>query len=225
MNLQQILFSARAKLKDLGMKRWRESELVAAANEGKNVLVQLIRQARQDYFEISVSITIPVAVAPNASEATLPADFVQVKDLEITTADYEWIQFLNLDRTDPRFKYALREGGTFLSGEGTFFYDIVGKTKIVFSPGSDIALACKLSYIQNVADMAYPTDTPSPIPVEYHDFIVSFIVCECQRETNDPQLVGNLDKLQRQKESIAMSVADLQVREPNYVRGFMEGEW
>jgi hypothetical protein len=96
---------------------------------------------------------------------------------------------------------------------------------VVLAPGSDILLAGLLYYSQTVPDMAFPTDEPTGIPAEHQDFIVNFIVCECLRETNDPQLSGYLDKLEKQRQMVVESLADQQVREPQFVRGFMEGEW
>jgi hypothetical protein len=225
MNLRDIVFGARGRLKDQGMRRWRDPELVLAANEAKNELVKIIRQSKRDYFQTTISVTIPIALEPNPSVFLLPANFTQLKDLQVTSVGYEWIDFVIMERSDPRFREMLGIGGEFTNGEGFFYYDIVGRTSVVLAPGSDLVLLADLYYSATVPDMAFPTDEPTGIPIEHQDFIVNYVVCECLREANDPQLQGYLDKLEKQRQMVVESLADQQVREPQFVRGFMEGEW
>jgi hypothetical protein len=225
-NLREIVFGARGRLKDQGMKRWRDPELVLAANEAKNELVKIIRQSKRDYFTTASTFSISPAPAQWIPTGfVLPDDFSQLKDIQITDAGYEWIQFVHIDMADPRFKQMIETGGSFASGEGFFYYDIAGRESVIVAPSPDIVLNGIMYYSQTVPDMAFPTDEPTGIPIEHQDFIVNFIVCECLRETNDPQLSGYLDKLEKQREMLLESLADQQVREPQFVRGFMEGEW
>lgn len=225
MNLQTIVFLARAKIKDLGLRRWTEPELVAAANEGKNQLVKIIRQAREDFFFTTTTGTISTTTAPNPSTVTLPSDFIELKDLRVTSNGYESIDFVFLDRVDPKFRYALQMGGDFSGGGGVFYYDIMGMSTLVLAPGSDIEMSLAIDYIQYVPNMTLPSDTVASIPEEHQDYIVNHIVCECLRETGDPNLRAYLLKLERQADSIMQAVGDVQVREPTFVRGFMEEEF
>jgi hypothetical protein len=225
MTLREIIFAARGKLKDQGMKRWRDPELVIAANEAKDDLVATLRQSKKDYFQTTVSVTIPISATPNMSTFALPADFANLKDIKVTTPDYEWIDFIHLDHADPRFNEWLRFGASFASGEGFFYYDIIGREMVVLAPGSDLALDATLYYSRTCPDMALPTDTPTGIPEELHDYLVTYVVAECLRETGDAQLQGYLDKLEKTREDILQILSDQQVREPQFARGFMEGEW
>lgn len=225
MNLREIVFAARGKLKDQGMKRWRDPELVIAANEAKDDLVAILRQAKRDYFVTTSTFSVTATPYPYQCGFTLPSDFVQLKDLQITDAGYEWIEFVHIDMADPRFKGMASIGGSFLNGEGFFYYDIVGRGSIVLAPAPELTLNGLMYYANSIGDMAFPTDTPSGIPEEFHDYLVTYVVAECLRETGDGQLQGYLDKLEKAREDILQISADQQVREPQFVRGFMEGEW
>jgi hypothetical protein len=223
-DLRTILLLSRMKLKDLGVKRFTEIELIAAANEGKNELAKIIRQAREDFFYKTATGTFSTTTAPNYSEITLPADFSQLKDIEVTTAGYEWTEFAPCDISDPRFKEAARYGGSYGGGSGTAYYDVVGNTKVVFAPGFDVALDYRMRYISVVPDLRYPTDTIAPIPLEHFDYIVTYVVAECMREGENPAYQLWLDKLERQKDMIVESINTVQIRDPKYVRGYMEEE-
>lgn len=225
MNLRDMLLNTRIRIKDLGMRRWQEIELRAAINEGKNELAKLIRQSRRDYFISESTGTIGIATAPNPSLITCPVDFIELKEIEVTTSGFTFLEFIHMDSSDPQFRRMLRIGGSFGSGSGFFFYDVRGVSQILLAPGTDIALDYKMAYVQTIPDLTLPTDEPTLIPSEHHDFIVTYAVCECLREMRDEQLPDYLDKLQRQREMIAESVADNQIKEPVFVRSFMEGEW
>ena len=95
MNLQEMLFIARSQLKDLGIKKYSEPELIAYANMGKTRLVTIIREAREDYFLTSTTSTIATATAPNPSIMTLPTDFLELKELTCTSTGYTELAFVH----------------------------------------------------------------------------------------------------------------------------------
>jgi hypothetical protein len=225
MNLGTILLSARTKLDDMKVRLWSEPSLVYGANEGKNELMRLIRSVDQDFFLTSVSGTISTATANNPSEITLPADFAQFKDLTITTATYEKMKFSYLDRADQQFKDALTSQPQ--TSPGTFYYyDIIGTNTLQVAPGLTVALGYKLYYIQTIPDMVGPSDTPTPIPEEYHDWIVNFVVAEALRsraQGPDPRLSVYDSKLATQGQLIKNAVINRRVpQETKYATGYME---
>jgi len=223
-NLRGMITAARLTLRDLSVRSFPEPFFVGAANEGKNELAKIIRQARESYFEYAATGTITATSAPNPSEITLPDDFSELLQISITNVGYEDIGFIFLRQSDPRFHQALIDGGSFGSGAGVFYYDIVGLKTLRLAPGADIALTYAIKYTQIVADMTLPTDAPTAIPADYYDYIVTWMVCEALRSVGDQRLTLYLDKLERQKNSTVASVNARQVREPMFVRGYMESE-
>lgn len=223
-DLKTMLVLSRMKLGDIAVRKFPEPLLIAAANEGKNELVKIIRQACENYFQEDYAATIPVAASPNASEITLPTDFASLREIRITTAGYEDIEFAYLNHSDPVFRIALIDGGAFANGAGTFFYDIVADRTLRLAPGSDMALAATISYMKTVPDMQLPTDYPVGIPLEHYDFIVTWIICEGMRAAKDPRLADYLAKMEYQKDMIVVSINDRQVKEPKFVTGYMQHE-
>jgi hypothetical protein len=214
-NLREMLTLARIKLDDLAVRRFPEPFLVAAANEGKNELCKIIREANENFFYASTTSTIAVASPPNGSIITLPSDFMQLREIKCTGQGYEDIGFQALSQSDPRFRQSLIDGGSFANGQGT---------SILLSPGSDIALAYSMAYIKFVPDMAVGTDYPADIASENYDFIVTWMICEGMRAGQDDRLQMYQDKLGSQRDSIMNSVNVRQVREPRFVRGYQEAE-
>jgi hypothetical protein len=226
MNLQEILFIARARLKDLSVKKWSEAELIAAVNEGICDMSSIIRQAREDYFLTSTTSTVATAVPPNPSSVTLPTDFLELKELMITNDGYRDISFLASDRSNAQFRRALLDGGSLGSGTGLVFYDIYANSVLMLSPGFDVALELKIDYIQQVPDLALPTDSPSLIPDKWHNNIPDYAVTEALRAAGDPRFTSYLEKLRESEKSMAVGIQPRQVREAKFVKGFGEdSEW
>jgi hypothetical protein len=226
MNLQEILFIARSRLKDLGIKKYSEAELIAACNEGISDIAAIIRQAREDYFLTTTTSTIATAAPPNPSTVTLPTDFLELKELMITNDGYRDITFLARDRNADQFRHALIDGGAFSNGSGMVFYDIYGNSTLMLAPGFDISLDLKIDYIQMVTDLYLPTDTPSLIPTEFHANIPNYIVCEAMRSMGDPRLRGYLEALEKAEDSMRVGIQPRQIKEPKYVTGYLESdEW
>jgi hypothetical protein len=222
--LRTMLLQVRTKVKDLSTRTFHESEIITALNEGKNECVKIIRQADENYFETTVSGTISSTTSPNYSQITLPVDFAELRNIQVTNSGLEDTGFIKLNHSDERFKQALLDGGSFASGLGVAYWDFLANT-MIFAPGADIDLGYKMHYIKLVADMMLPDSYPEGIPAEDYDFIVTWAICECMRSTSDPRLAGYLDKLSFQRDSIIASVNTRQVKEPEFVKGFQEQEW
>jgi hypothetical protein len=224
-NLRAMITQVRLKMDDLGVRIFSEPEIIADLNEGKNELVKIIRQARENYFETSVARTISTTTSPNYSSIALPADFSEMRDIKVTNAGYEDIGFLKMSQSDERFKQALIDGGNFSAGHGIFFYDFYGESSIIFSPGADLDLGVNLLYIQTIPDMALPTDYPTGIPIEHSDFMVTWAVTESLRKLADERLGSFESKRDFQQEAIINSINSRQIKEPQFVVGFMEEEY
>jgi hypothetical protein len=224
MTLAQLLGQARLALNDLGIKRISEPSLVNSANEGCRELARVLRKSRADYFTTSFTATIPIASPPNASQVSLPSTFAELKDIQITDANYRNIEFLPLDRSNYRYRELLRDGGL-VSDTAEYYYDVIGNSTLEIAPGFDIALPVEVTYIRRVPDLQLPSDSPSLIPAEYHDFILAWMTCEGLRQSADPRLSSYESKLQYLSASITESATPRQIRDAVYVEGFMEGLW
>jgi hypothetical protein len=223
-NLQTMLTMTRVKIGDLSVRKVPESLLVMAANEGKNELVKIIRQAHKNYFEDSTTGTIATATPPNPSDITLPNDFAELKEIMITDTAYQDTGFIFKNHSAPEFKEALIMGGGFANGMGNFYYDIVGERTLRLAPGADIAMNYLMHYVKTIPDMVLPQDAPIGIPPEHWDFIVTWMICEAMRSIGDPKLDSYISKLEFQKETVLESVNDRQTKDPRFVRGYMQEE-
>jgi uncharacterized membrane protein len=93
-----------------------------------------------------------------------------------------------------------------------------------FAPGTDVELAVDIDYIQQLADMTVPSDEPTEIPSELHDYIVTWMTADALRSINDPRLQGYTDKLSLQRASVIQSINERQIKEPVFVTGYLEDE-
>lgn len=224
MNLQEICFIARSQIKDLAVKKVSEHELISYVNVAKDELVSVMRQAREDYFLTSTTSTVQTAAAPNPSTVSLPSDFLELKELKITTSGYEDIDFLASDRTRTQFRNALIDGGSFGNGSGICLYDIYGNTTLMLAPGFDVALDLEITYIKDVADLHLPTDEPTDIPSSLHSYIPISAACQALRSLGDPRLSTFEAFRLEQINDVRATIQPRQVREAKYVVGFMENE-
>lgn len=226
MILQEILFIARSRLRDLGIKKFSEAELIASINEGICDMSTIMRQAREDYFLTTTTSNITPVATPNPSVITLPTDFLELKDLWVTSDGWTDINFLASDRTTTQFRRALLDGGAFGSGSGMFLYDIYGNNTLILAPGTDVPLTIKIDYIQMVPDLHLPSDTPSLIPEKYHNDIPDYAVLEALRSIGDPRTVTYEKKVEKSEKLFAHAIQPRQVREPRFVTGYMsDDEW
>lgn len=224
MDLQTILFISRSQLKDLGLKKWSDPELIAYANEGKNRLVTLVREAREDFFLTNTTSTVATATAPNASTMTLPTDFLELKDINCTSTGYTDIDFTHCDRSELKFRNALRDGSAVGNGTGVILYDVYGNSSLIFAPGFDVALDIKVDYIKSLADLVLPTEEPTDIPSNLHDYIPNFITCKALASAGDGRYRIFNDRLKDQEDKVRVEIQPRQIREPKFVKGFMEDE-
>jgi hypothetical protein len=217
-----FLLQARNRLRDLSVRIWAEPSLIYSANEGKNELARILRHTREDYFVKTITGTISTATAGNPSELTLPTDFAEYKDMEVTTPGYFNIAFSPLDRTDPNFR-ALVVTPVPVSDGITVYFDIIARGTMQIAPGLSLALGYKLYYVHVVPDMVLHTDIPDPIPPEYHDFIVNWIVTDALRSANDPRFAAFNDKLKMQSELMLNAAQQRRVAaDPKFARAFDE---
>jgi hypothetical protein len=222
--LKTMVALVRTKVKDLSVRQFYEHEIILALNEGKNELVKTIRQASENYFEATASGTISAVTVPNYSTITLPTDFIELRNITITTSGKEDIKFVRMNQSDDRFKYALMDGGNFASGAGAFYYDFMGMNTMILAPGSDQELTYSLDYIRMVNDMLLPDDYPAGIPPEHYDFIVTWAIAECLRAQGDKRLPLYESKLEYQRNTVIASVNTRQRKDPEFVTGYMESE-
>lgn len=213
---------ARLALKDVGVKSTADRLLIGSANEAKDEIVQIIRQARQDFFLTSTITAVTPASAPFASTITLPSDFMLLKDLVCNDPGYEGLVFTPMDQTDPRFRRALIDGGSYSAGNCLCYYDIQGTNQLILAPGFDLALNLTIYYIKTVVDMRAMTDEPLGIPAEYHHYIMAHMVCDALRMSASPALDAWENHLAEKKKFMEQNISPRQIKDPVFVRGFGE---
>lgn len=224
-NLQDMLLLVRTRMQDLRVRLLPEHDIVDYLNEGKDDLAGIIRQARENFFEETVSRTISSTTTPNYSSITLPDNFSELRELRVTQSGYEDTNFSKLSKSDQRFRQALIDGGNMASGQGMFYYDFSGEFTLIFAPGSDMDLAVDVTYIKTIPDMTLPSDYPTGIPRQYARYMVRYAETECLREVNDARLSDWESRLERMEARITDSVNARQIRDAQYVVGFMEEEF
>jgi hypothetical protein len=225
MKLRELLVETRLVLKDVGVKSQADSLLIGAANEAKDEMVQIIRQAREDFFLTSAIIAIPTASPPLASIVTLPADFMNLRDLAINDLGFEGIIFQFMNQSDPRFRRALIDGGVYQAGTALCFYNIRGNAQLVLAPGFDVPLNLTVLYLQAVPDMVGLEDEITSIPKEFHHYMSVHMICDALRMAANSALEAFEKHLEEKKKFMIQNIEPRQSREPVFVRGFMEDEW
>ncbi len=225
MRLRELLVEARLVLRDVGVKSQADSLLIGAANEAKDEMVQIIRQAREDFFLCSTISVIPTAATPLPSIVTLPTDFINLRDLAINDSGFEGIIFQWMDQSDPRFRRALIDGGVYQAGTALCFYNIRGNAQLVLAPGFDIPLNLTILYLQTVPDMVNLEDEITSIPKEFHHYMSTHMICDALRMAANPALEAFEAHLAEKKKFLIQNIEPRQSREAVYVRGYMEDEW
>jgi hypothetical protein len=223
--VKTMIALVRTKVRDLNVRKLHEYEILAALNEGKNELVKLMRQADENFFETTVEGTISSTTSPNYSTISLPSNFAELRNLQVTSAGLEDTIFINLSQSDNRFRQALLDHGSFANGASVLYYDFMGKDSIIVAPGLDIDMTYLMHYIRTIPDMIYPNDYPIEIPPEHIDYIVTFAICECMRTIGDERLAVYLEKLDKQEQTVIASINTRQSKEPKFVTGYMEEEF
>lgn len=221
MNLQDLLVNTRIVLKDVGVKVLPDPLLVTFANEGKNELYRMIRATRQDFFVTTSNVTVTCTGAPSPNVITLPADFSQLKDVLCTTltgvSSPTQITFLHWDRNDVIWRYLVASSFTGTLGVGMiFYYDLIGTSALQIVPptGAGSTMTAQLTYVATPPDLSAPSDTPSTIPPEYHQYIMNFMVTECLRAMGDQRIQLYDAKMQAITDRISKAIATRALNEP-----------
>jgi hypothetical protein len=230
MNLSDFVVQTRIILKDIGLKALPDPALVRFANEGKNDLYRMMRTSLQDFFVTSATMSVSCNAPPDANSIALPADFSQLKDImctslvtlngtvSTTVSNPTAVEFLQWERHDIVFKHNLRNTFSGTTGVGqVFYYDLIGTGVIQFVPpigSTGSTMTVQITYVAVPADLALLTDQPTTIPVEYHDYILTYMVLECMRASSDTRAVSYNDKLQAQGLKIAAALKARALNEP-----------
>jgi hypothetical protein len=157
---------------------WSNAQLLVYGNQAKDRVWNEVRTMRSDYFLKSVasgdgSVTqlgesyaaSGLAVTASGTELTLPLDFAEFRLLQVTTSGYEDVYFHLVGLNDERFRAALTI--TTAQVPATFYAALVNRRTLRYAPLSDTALATKLSYIYQPADLSADADElDMPYPLE-----------------------------------------------------------
>src|SRR5512137_1688102 len=125
-DLKTMVVLTRTRLKDLRVKTFPEFEIIAFLNEGKNALVQVIREASENFFEQTTTGTMSTTTSPNYVNISLPVDFAELRNIRVTSSGYERISFQKMNQSDRRFQEAVIANQNSGISMDMFYYDFSG---------------------------------------------------------------------------------------------------
>jgi len=179
MNIAQIvrraLFDVDAVQRDRTTPAYYSiEELLAWANEAKDVCESIIRQTNADYntvtrfstdgsirFEGVTYATSSFQLLTSTSTYTLPPDLIELRKVRVITAGEEDRTLTALDISHPVFKAIQAQDRTKTTG-GELFYDILAERTFYLAQPPDATLDLEITYIQRTPKLQlYSTGTVS----------------------------------------------------------------
>ena len=127
---------------------WTNTGLLEYLNKAKDRCWNIVRKAREDYFETTADTSITLNTT--TKEYTLPSGFRQLVGIKITQAGYESIKLRRVEQAVEEFKRrdALPSG----SESDDMIYDIIGVNTIKFADYPQASMTTSIDYIGIVAD-------------------------------------------------------------------------
>lgn len=140
--------------------------LLSLINEGKDEVWAILKDLRADWFVKSSQSATSTAddyfglLATNTREYNLPADFHEMKFIEVLTSGYETLEFVYTDMTHSDFKdarrYATLNNDSSLSAS-LYHYDIVGQRTFILAEYPIAVLELRLWYVRWITDLELDT--------------------------------------------------------------------
>jgi len=139
-------------------------------NEAKDRVASEVRALKDDYLTITRgsgdgSLTILTdtyaatgmrIVSGSTTTLTLPPDFLEMKLIEITTADYEHVVLVYRDLSHPDMRAAMQI--TTDVAPSVIYFDITGERTLRWAPRVDTTLDTKMTYVQIFGDLSAGSD-------------------------------------------------------------------
>ena len=199
--LSGMVTEVRDSLDESSASFWTDAQLERYINRAKDRVYQRVRALNADYFTVSrtsndgtltilgesyAASSFAIAIDDTTRDYTLPPDFVEMKQIEVITSNYEDIRFVHRDLNHPEMRALL----SITAGQtpSEFVYDLIGERTMRVAPFSNTALALRLTYMRMFADLTTDADTlemPHPLYLAVEDYATFFAL----RQDRSPDAV------------------------------------
>lgn len=160
------------------------------------------------------------AIAAGTRNYTLPPDFIEMLLIESITSGYETTRFIHRDLASPDMRSLLEI--TDNQSPSDFVFDIVGERTMRIAPLSDTALALRITYTQEIAELTTDADTMT-MPYPLHLAVIDFATGYALRQDRNPDAASyeaSADKLVAE----FFGSHERQSQDQSIVRGYLN-EW
>lgn len=203
--------------------------LLQMLNEGKNEVWAVLKGLRSDYFIRSTSYAQTDQNATNyfgpmstsVREYTLPADFQEMKFIEVLDPGYEDTEFIYRDMSSAEWR-ELRRSATNQNGQNQdelqFHYDIVGQNTFIMAEYPAYAYQKPVIwYVRRLTDFE-PADTLDQILYPFTSKISLYAAKMCMLTVQDqPMWQVWRDEWLSGVRTVAASAGPRQISDPQFV--------
>lgn len=216
-NLSEPLETAEL-ISPLAGSNWTNEEILEALNKAKDDAWDLIRETRQDYFQVTGAT---LSLNTTTKEYALASAFRQLKGLRITTSGYEHVtlRLVNQDTQEFQERDAVLQANS--DGNDELIYCVIetgGSSKIKFADYPPSAVTLAYDYIKILSDMTLSTSSTIDIFDECRRYIESNATEELlAKNPEDKRLPRWEKKTVRYEGKLKKSVSKREIRESAYV--------
>jgi hypothetical protein len=159
-NLNEPLSSSDLLVSNAG-SNFTNSYLLECLNKAKDREWDIVRQVREDYFQIAAAS--PISLVTTTKEYSFASDFFQLVGLKCSTSGWERLRFRQVDQSSKEFQEldAIPLGES--SDTDEMIYDIIGQSKIKFATYPPATLALAYDYIQTLPDYTLSASSTSDL--------------------------------------------------------------
>lgn len=178
---------------------WTAAQITRYINQAKDRVATEVRRLKSDFFSVTRSSTdgsltilgqtyaaSGFAITVGGTTMSLPHDFLEMRLIEVLTANYESVRFVHRGLTHPDMRGAMEVTGN--TTPSTFYYALTGERTLRWAPKSDTALDLRITYLQQFPDMAtgQTPDDALTMPYPLYLAVVSYAVASALMQDRDP---------------------------------------
>lgn len=215
-NLSEPLSAADMLISTAG-SNFTNSYLLECLNKAKDRVWEIIKEAREDFFQTADTITINATT----KEYALASNFRSIVGLKCTTGGYETLKLRRVDQGTREFQErdALPADGSQNGGE--LIYTIIAQSKIKFADFPPASLTLSYDYIRILADYTLSGSSTSDVDDEHREFMEAYATYKALlKNPEDKRLMGFKSDLARLEPNVARSVKIRNQRESVHVAPF-----
>jgi hypothetical protein len=189
-----------------------------AVNKAKDDAWDLIRETREDYFQVTgASLSLTTAT----KEYALAAGFRQLKGLRITTSGYEYMRLRRVEQDTKEFqdRDAVPAGDSQNNDELIYcVIDTGGSSKLKLADYPPTSLTLLYDYITVLADMTLSGSSTVDINDEIRRYIEADATADLlSKDAGDKRLPTWTRRSERYEGRVKKSVSKREIRESSYV--------